>query len=95
LGGEGADGVCGDLEEGFVITVVADAFVGFVGDGVVGRDVVPAAMIGAVGVGAVKEIAVEENGVAGICFSFFDSSSARMSTEPVGNCALFPPFRAT
>src|SRR5579871_1607164 len=62
------DGVVGDGDEGFVVAVVADAFVGLVFDGVVAGYVVPAAMVGAVGVGAMQEIAVEENGVAGIEF---------------------------
>ena len=68
LSDESTNSVDGDLDERFVVAVIADAFVGLVVHGVVGRDVVPAPMVGTVGVRAVEDIAMKENGVARIEF---------------------------
>ena len=68
LSDEGTNSVDGDLDERFVVAVIADAFVRFVVHGVVGGDVVPAPAVGTVGVRAVQDIAVKEDSVAGIEF---------------------------
>src|SRR5215831_10617566 len=81
---EGADGVGGNLDKGFVVAVVTDALVGLVHYGVVRRDEVPAAMVGAVGVGAMQQIAVEENGVSGIEFQIDKRETRARSFDVLG-----------
>src|SRR5215472_16390933 len=68
LSGEDTNSVDGNLDERFIVAVIADAFVGLVLHGVVGGNVVPAPMVGTVGVRAVQDIAMKENGVARIEF---------------------------